>query len=353
MKVLHVIARMNVGGTARYVGDLVSDKHAGFETLLATGFVQGSEVEDDCVHTLPIVRIPSMGRAINPVADLRALLQLRRVIREYQPDIVHSHTFKAGLLARLIPGTHKRIHTFHGHLFDDESFGGFQKSLITFAERFNAKRTDLLISVGEKVGSELRSAGIGAQQKWISIAPGVRPLPTTPYTGEFVVGWMARVTSVKNPMLAVEVARLLPEISFVMAGGGDLIDEVRAAAPTNLSVIGWSDATTFWSSVSIALSTSDNEGMPIALIEAQLAGIPVVATDVGSNSEVIEDGTTGFITTKEAVALAAAITQLHQDSQLCARMGSAAAERALTCFSPTLMIQSHAEAYVALFRPAI
>ena len=353
MKVLHVIARMNVGGTARYVGDLVSDKPAGFESLLATGFVQGSEVEDACVQNLPHVRIPSMGRSINPVADLRAILQLRRVIRDYQPDIVHSHTFKAGLLARLIPGKHKRVHTFHGHLFDDQSFSAIQKWIITFAERFNAKRTDLLISVGEKVGRELRAAGIGTDQRWASIAPGVKPLATKPHSGDFVVGWMARVTSVKNPMLAVDVARLLPHISFLMAGGGDLIDEVRAAAPTNLSVIGWSDATTFWSSVSIALSTSDNEGMPIALIEAQLAGIPVVATDVGSNSEVIEDGTTGFITTKEAVALAAAITQLHHDSQLCARMGSAAAERALTCFSPTLMIQSHAEAYVALFRPAI
>ena len=201
MKVLHVIARMNVGGTARYVGDLVSAEPAGFESLLATGYVQGSEVEDDCVHGLPIVRIPSMGRAINPVRDLRAYLQLRKVIREFKPDIVHSHTFKAGLLARLVPGSHKRIHTFHGHLFDDQSFSGLQKFGITALERFNASRTDVLVSVGEKVGRELRAARIGIGQKWLSIAPGVRALDTTAYSGEFVVGWIARVTSVKNPML--------------------------------------------------------------------------------------------------------------------------------------------------------
>ena len=353
MKVLHVIARMNVGGTARYVGDLVSAEPAGFESLLATGYVQGSEVEDDCVHGLPIVRIPSMGRAINPVRDLRAYLQLRKVIREFKPDIVHSHTFKAGLLARLVPGSHKRIHTFHGHLFDDQSFSGLQKFVITALERFNASRTDVLVSVGEKVGRELRAARIGLGQHWVSIAPGVRALDTTTYSGEFVVGWMARVTSVKNPMLAVEVARLLPSTHFVMAGGGDLLDEVRAAAPANLSVVGWADASQFWSSVSVALSTSDNEGMPIALIEAQLAGIPVVATDVGSNSEVIADGETGFVVSKSADQIKAAITKLASDSDLRRAMGLAAADRARLVFSPEKMIAAHAELYMALFRLAI
>jgi glycosyltransferase involved in cell wall biosynthesis len=345
MKVLHVIARMNVGGTARYVGDLVAAEPAGFEALLATGFVQGSEVEDDYVHGLPVVRIPSMGRAINPIADIRAYIQLKKVIREFKPDIVHSHTFKAGLLARLVPGSHKRVHTFHGHLFDDQSFSRLQKYVITFTERFNAKRTDLLISVGEKVGRELRASRIGNGKQWASVAPGVKPLETLPYNGEFVVGWMARVTSVKNPMLAVEVARLLPSISFVMAGGGDLLDEVRAAAPANLSVIGWTDAAKFWSSVSVALSTSDNEGMPIALIEAQLAGIPVVATDVGSNSEVIASGQTGLIVQKNAAAIAMAISQLATDSQLRARMGAAARERALRIFSPEAMLSAHLQVY--------
>ncbi len=352
MKVLHVIARMNVGGTARYVGELVAGHPAGFESLLATGHVQGLEVEDECVHGLPIVRIPSLGRAINPIADIRAFIELRRVIREFKPEIVHSHTFKAGLIARLIPGSHKRVHTFHGHLFDDQSFGGFQKFLISFAERFNARRTDLLISVGDRVGRELRAARIGNGKSWLSIAPGVLPLSTVRYSGEFCVGWMARVTSVKNPMLAVDVARLLPSINFLMAGGGDLLEEIKSQAPSNLSVIGWSDAAKFWSSVSVALSTSDNEGMPIALIEAQLAGLPVVATDVGSNSEVIENEVTGFIVGKSAAEIAAAISRLAQDSDRRSAMGAAAQERALRVFDPTLMIEAHAKAYVALFRPA-
>ena len=181
----------------------------------------------------------------------------------------------------------------------------------------------------------------------------MKPLETVAYNGEFVVGWMARVTSVKNPMLAVEVARLLPSVNFVMAGGGDLLDEVKAAAPGNLSVIGWADAAQFWSSVSVAFSTSDNEGMPIALIEAQLAGIPVVATDDGSHSEVISSGQTGLVVEKNAASIAMAISQLATDSQLRTQMGQAARERALRVFSPEAMIATHGELYLALFRPAI
>ena len=92
--------------------------------------------------------------------------------------------------------------------------------------------------------------------------------------------------------------------------------------------------------------------MPIALIEAQLAGIPVVATDVGSNSEVVASGETGLIVEKNAAAIAMAISQLAVDSKLRAKMGRAARERALQVFNPEAMIATHGELYLALFRPA-
>ena len=105
-----------------------------------------------------------MGRAFNPTLDFLAYLSLRKVIREVKPDIVHSHTFKAGLLARLISGKFQHVHTFHGHLFDDASFSGFQKKVIAFFESYLANKTDVLVSVGKKVGVELRSAGISVLQ---------------------------------------------------------------------------------------------------------------------------------------------------------------------------------------------
>ena len=168
IKVLHVIARMNVGGTARYVGDLVENIP---NSALATGYVQRSEIEDPVVNTISPYRIPHLGRKISPINDFKAWVELRRLIREIKPEIVHTHTFKAGLIGRLIGGDHKRVHTFHGHLFDDQSFSPVEKWIITFSERYLASRTDFLISVGEKVGQELRAAGIGPNKKWTSIAP--------------------------------------------------------------------------------------------------------------------------------------------------------------------------------------
>ena len=355
IKVLHVIARMNVGGTARYVGELVEKIP---DSSLATGYVQGLEVEDSCVQALPVIRIPHMGRKISPFKDFQAWLELRKIIHEQKPLIVHTHTFKAGLIGRLVGGPHRRVHTFHGHLFDDQSFSGLEKKGITFAEKFLANRTDLLISVGYKVGIELRTVGVGKNKKWQSIAPGVIALARIEKkearrkiginNDSVLFGWMARVTEVKNPFLLIEVAKRLPSIDFVMAGGGNLLEQVKARAPKNLSVIGWVDASVFWSAVDCAISTSDNEGMPVALIEAQLAGIPVIATDVGSNSEVIENGVTGIVTTRDLEMLVSAVQRLARNASLRAAMGDAARIRALKEFNMENMINAHIEAYAKI-----
>jgi glycosyltransferase involved in cell wall biosynthesis len=352
VKVLHVIARMNVGGTARYVGDLVANIP---ESVLVTGYVQGSEIEDPVVNNLTTFRLPHMGRKISPFNDFRAWLELRRIIRDIKPQIVHTHTFKAGLIGRLVGGNHKRVHTFHGHLFDDQSFSPIEKSVITITERYLARKTDLLISVGERVGQELRGAGIGVTKPWTSIAPGVKALPTIGKSQArkilglepdvFLVGWMARMTGVKNPLLALDVAKQMSDIQFVMAGGGDMLEAVRAKAPSNVQVIGWADASVFWSAIDCALSTSDNEGMPIALIEAQLAGVPVIATNVGSNSEVIGQESTGLVTSKDVASIAAAVFRLSKETELRATMGGAAKMWATKRFSKHEMLVEHVRSY--------
>jgi glycosyltransferase involved in cell wall biosynthesis len=351
-EVLHVIARMNIGGTARYVENLVENIS---DSKIATGFVQGSEIEDDSTKTLPIIRIKNMGRKISPIKDFQAWRELLLIIRRERPKILHTHTFKAGVIGRLVPGTHKRVHTFHGHLFDDQSFSSVEKRVIKIVERFLARRTDLLISVGERVGVEIRAQGVGPFKKWISIAPGVDPLPHYEKKNArtqlglqkegILFGWMARVTSVKNPNLLVDLARKMPATTFVMAGGGDMLGTIREIAPTNLKVLGWVDASKFWSAVDIGISTSDNEGMPVALIEAQIAGIPVIATDVGSNSEVIRHGITGLITTKSVGALMMATNKLIQHPELRKKMSIEANLRAQKDFSVKKMVEKHRDYY--------
>ena len=353
IKVLHVIARMNVGGTARYVEELVKNIP---NSALATGHVQDAEIEDPAVELLPVFRIPHLGRKISPIADFKAWRELSKVVREEKPAILHTHTFKAGLIGRLTRGSHKHVHTFHGHLFDDNSFSLIEKKLLTLVEKCLAPRTDVLVSVGLNVGAELLAAGIGVGQKWVSIPPGVKALQKYNKSkarksigateSGILIGWMARMTSVKNPSLLLQVAALLPDLQFVMAGGGDLLESIKTKAPANVKVIGWTDPAIFWSAVDIAISTSDNEGMPVALIEAQLAGVPVIATNVGSNSEVIKDEVTGLLTNKNVNSLVGAIGRFISFPTLIKTMGDKGKEKASKEFSPEKIIQAHVDLYL-------
>jgi glycosyltransferase involved in cell wall biosynthesis len=195
----------------------------------------------------------------------------------------------------------------------------------------------------------------------VNIPPGVVAVDVTPRAqalknlnlednGAPFVGWIARVTGVKNPMRALEVADALPDTRFVMAGGGDLLEQVKAAAPVNVSVVGWADAADLFGAADIILSTSENEGMPVALIEAQMAGKPVVATDVGSVAEVILNHETGIVTNKNAGSIASAIESLILDKATRGEMGRLAPARAHALFSVDRMINAHIELYKSIVK---
>ena len=362
MRVLHVIARLNVGGTARYITQLANElpKH-GIETFVATGFVQGAEVEDESAQSIDLIRIKSMGRSINPIKDHFARKQLDKIIAEVKPDIIHTHTFKAGYVTRMKKQSIPVIHTFHGHLLDDPEFSGFKSKVIIKLERILAKKSSKLVTVGRRVSEELLEQRIGHRTQFVNIPPGVVAVDVTPKEQAFknlnleddgkpLVGWIARVTGVKNPMRALEVADALPDTRFVMVGGGDLLDQVKAAAPANVSVIGWAEAADLFGATDIILSTSENEGMPVALIEAQLAGKPVVATDVGSVSEVILNHETGIVTNKNAGSIASAVESLVLDKTTREEMGRLATARAQALFSVDRMINAHIELYKSIVK---
>jgi glycosyltransferase involved in cell wall biosynthesis len=362
MRVLHVIARLNVGGTARYITQLANQlpKH-GIETFVATGFVQGAEVEDESAQSIDIIRIPSMGRSINPIKDHFARKQLEKVIAQVKPDIIHTHTFKAGYVIRMKKQSVPVIHTFHGNLLDDPEFSGFKSKVIVELERSLAKKAVKLVTVGRRVGEELLQQRIGTKDQYVNIPPGVVTLNVTPRAeaiknlnltddGKPIVGWIARVTGVKNPMLALEVADAMPDTQFVLAGGGDLLEQVKASAPSNVTVVGWAQAEDVFGASDIILSTSENEGMPVALIEAQLAGKPVVATDVGSVSEVLLNHETGIVTNKNAGSIALALESLLLDKQKRTEMGTLATSRANALFSVDRMINAHIALYKSIVK---
>jgi glycosyltransferase involved in cell wall biosynthesis len=165
---------------------------------------------------------------------------------------------------------------------------------------------------------------------------------------KITVGWIARVTGVKNPLRALELAKLLPDVQFLIAGGGDMLGQVKAQAPKNAKVLGWTDAPTLFAASDIILSTSENEGIPIALIEAQLASKPVVATNVGGVAEVVINKKTGFVTRKNTEELAAALEKLINSKALRSAQGKAAKAHATKAFSVEKMIQAHLSLYKKL-----
>jgi glycosyltransferase involved in cell wall biosynthesis len=244
----------------------------------------------------------------------------------------------------------KFVHTFHGHLFDDPEFSGIKSSIITSLERRFAKRTDAIITVGAQVGKELLERRIGKQKQFTNIPPGVEPLriPKAKPRKKITVGWIARVTGVKNPLRALEIAKLFPHTQFLIAGGGDMLDQVKAQALRNTKILGWTDAAKLFADSDIILSTSENEGMPIALIEAQLASKPVVATNVGGVSEVVINSKTGFVTKKNTKDLAADLEKLINSKTLRTTQGKAAKAHATKAFSVEKMIKAHVSLYKKL-----
>jgi glycosyltransferase involved in cell wall biosynthesis len=358
IKVLHVIARLNIGGTAGYLLQLASElPQHGVDVTIAAGFVQGNEVEEPSVSEFKVLRIPALGRALRPLQDFLAMKQLNEIIKKEKPDIIHTHTFKAGFITRLKSRDIPVVHTFHGHLLEDPEFSGYKAKVITFIERRLARNATKLITVGRKVGSDLLDKKVGKLNQYLSIPPGVKPL-VIPRKLEalnnldissenvFRVGWIARVTGVKNPQKVLEVAKLLPQIEFLIAGGGDLLGKIRISAPSNVCVLGWTEAEDLLGAVDVVLSTSLNEGIPVALIEAQMAGKPVIATNVGAVSEVIEDGVTGYLTQQDSRKIAELIEGLVNDGEKLSAMAHAAKSRAQKEFS----INSMVEAHVALYR---
>ena len=313
-RVLHVIARFNVGGTARYLDNLIPGLTEHFEALLAVGHVQGHEIEDSRLEKIDFERIEHLGRRISPIQDFRAYLELRKTVKYFKPQIIHSHTFKAGVLARLMFFKIPKIHTFHGHLMGDPEFSRRALQVIINIERCLAKVTKKLITVGEQVSKDLLQVGVGKPHQYISIASEGQSLNFISretaraeldiHPDNAVVLWMARMAPVKNPSLALQVARLLPEINFLMAGGGELFDQIKAQAPSNVRLLSWVDAADVIPAADIFLSTSLNEGVPYSLLEVLSAGVPVVAVESGAIAEIVENGRNGILTSLDPTEIA-------------------------------------------------
>ncbi|NDC48560.1 MAG: glycosyltransferase family 1 protein [Micrococcales bacterium] len=356
MRVLHIIARFNVGGTAAWIHELTKNlSGVGIESLVATGEVGKSEFESQLLQELNYTHMKGLGNSVNPLQDLKAFWEIRNLIKSYNPDVVNTHTAKAGLLGRLAnfslgEGRKPLAHTLHGHLL----YGYFPKPivrLVVIIEKVLSSFTDLIIFAGEKVQLDCLNVGIGKLDQSVVMYPGVSEVKLSKESARRTesdrlrVGWLGRVTKIKRPDRVLEIAGKLPNLDFYVGGEGDLLKTCKESAPNNVSFLGWSNPHEFWREMDICLLTSDNEALPISIIEAQLNGLPTVATDVGSTSEVVIDGESGYLTSVDIDEMVEKLTTLSENSNLREEMGKKAKARAREVFSPQRQRDDHIAAY--------
>jgi glycosyltransferase involved in cell wall biosynthesis len=349
-RVLHVITRMNIGGPARHVLALMPGlREHGFETLVAFGTPEPDEGELIPDPDEPSVRIATLRRPIDPAADQRAITELTRVAARFRPDVVHTHMAKAGALGRSVARRVKAravVHTFHGHVLEGY-FASPANSAFVIAERRLARRTDALIAVSASTRDDLLALGIGTPERWtvVPLALDLRPLLELEMTSDEARAWLdlphgvptvgivGRLVPIKNHVLFLEAAARIsqerPDVVFVIAGDGELRSMLEAEAGRSVGerirFLGWTtDLPGLYAALDVVVSTSLSEGTPVALIEALAAGRPVVATDVGGVSDVVEHGRSGFLAASgDAEGLARAVLDLLEHDGLRREMGQA------------------------------
>lgn len=356
IKVLRIINRFNIGGPtynvvylSKYLGD-------DFETMLVGG--EKDETENSSMHIVenlglkPII-IKEMRRSINPLNDVKAYFKIKQMIREYKPDIVHTHASKSGVLGRLAAshcGVPIIIHTFHGHVFHSY-FSSFKTTLFKKIERYLAKKSTKIIAISEIQKNELvNEHQIASAEKFQVVPLGFdlerfytnqeekrKTFRTNYYISddEIIVGIVGRLVPIKNHELFLDAATLVKEksnqkIRFFIVGDGEKRADLENYCSTkslsysnnpedksDVIFTSWiQDIDVVNAGVDIIALTSLNEGTPVSLIEAQASGKPIVTTNVGGIKDVVIPNETAFVTGFDANEISEKILKLVNDKEL-------------------------------------
>ena len=369
VKVLRIIARMNVGGPAVQISNLMRGLDPKiFDQKLITGYCEQNEIDylELNAPEIPCTRIKGFGRRVSLKEDLLAFFYLAREIKKFKPDYIHTHTAKAGVLGRtaaiLVFSPAKLIHTFHGHLLHGY-FSPFKTKLVVLIEKLLATRSTTLVSVGEQVRDDLLAAGVGGKDQFRIIPPGVY-LGAIPKShlirtsldipeSSTVITFLGRITKVKRPdrfaQVALQISKQTPNIYFLIVGSGEHEEILKSELSTissKVKFLGWrNDIENILEATDIMLLTSDNEGTPVSAIQAGMAGIPTVSTNVGSVSKIIEDGVSGILTSLNPSEIVEQLQKLIRDTKLRQTLGERAKLDITEHFSVSQLIKKHEEIY--------
>ncbi len=383
-KVIHVITRLDWGGSAQNtLLTAIGHDRSRFEPTVVAGLAETDNVQGGSSATAENVArleqagvrwqvFPMLTRSINPFRDLIALRQLVVWFRLERPDIVHTHTSKAGALGRLaawiahVPVT---VHTPHGHVFYGH-FGRLASWLFLQVERLLAKRTTWMIALTEAERDEHLARGVGWADRFAVVPSGIdlarfrtaggevrrRPSGFDCPPDAIVVGSVGWLTPVKGHRVLLEAAALLkgdwPPLHLVIIGGGSLRDDLERLAQTRgisktVRFLGArTDVLDCLAGMNIYVQPSLNEGMGRALIEAMAAGRPVVASRVGGMPAVVQDRESGLLVPpNDPEALARAIDELLRKPDWARELGVAAQTRIGERFSHDAMVRAIESVY--------
>lgn len=382
MKIVHVVTRMIVGGAQE--NTLLScrglARDFGDDVLLVCGPETGPEGDlfsQTSVAGVPLEIIPSLKRRIAPLSDLACLRALVKLLQRERPDVVHTHSAKAGVLGRLaarLCGVPAVVHTVHG-----APWHRFQPRLLRWGamlcEALAGTWCDRLIGVADAMGDQMVSSGWFPAEKFVTIRSGME---TGPFLAAkthreearrrlnlpddaVIVGKIARLSPLKGHEFLLDAAKRLrprrPELHYLLVGDGAL----RKRFEREVAAAGLSDRfrftglvrpeeIPFWlGAMDLLAHASLREGLARALPQALLAGVPVVSFDLDGAREVVFPGRTGFLTAaEEGAALAEAIERLAVDPELRRRMGEAGAADCKERFDHRAMTAAIRREYVAL-----
>ena len=374
IRILRLIARLNVGGPSLHVCYLTSElEHLGYETILAAGRVGSGEGSMEYVarerHIEPLF-IEGFQRDIDPRNDAQAVRHVLRLIHEFKPHILHSHTAKAGAVGRIAAlrsGSDRPkavVHTFHGHVLRGY-FNPAATAVFRQVERQLARSTDALIAVSPEVRDDLVSFGVAPSDRIEVIRLGLDLDARTAVPPQaraetraalgvsdesFLVGWLGRMTEVKRvDDLLRSFARLRSsgiDAHLALVGDGPLRTELEALARSlgvhdRCHFLGYrEDVGACFAAFDTVALTSANEGTPVTLIEALAARVPVVSTDVGGVSDVVSEGESGFLVPAGDIeAIADRLARLARDPELRERFGETGSASVRERYSVPRLVQ--------------
>jgi glycosyltransferase involved in cell wall biosynthesis len=360
-KIMHIITRLDMGGSAQNTLLSCRELAGGYNTVLVHGLARESGMtESECEalgaakrlaqgRGVRFIPLASMVRRISPLRDFWACCVLARHIRRERPDIVHTHTSKAGILGRLaarLAGVPRIIHTPHGHVFYGH-FGRLSSALFLAIERRFARFTDRLVALTPAERQEHIDLGVVRADDIVTIHSGVDidRLETKAADAAAqkaalgldpthrLVGFAGWLLPIKGPLHLLNAMRSVwkghPEATLVFVGKGELEGALRALASfagceERVKFLGWrDDLNEIMPLFDVFVLPSLNEGMGRVLVEAMAAGRPIVASRVGGIPDLVLDGVNGLLVpARDESALAESISLLLDSPSLAERMGA-------------------------------